>query len=204
MPIVLNGNGPVTGLTSLNTTVSDTELGYLDGVTSAIQTQINTAGGLVKITDQSFSAVSSVSVNNCFSSTYENYRVVISNIISASGQPDVYLRLRVSGSDNSTAGNYRYGRFYYQIYGTNSGSNTNVSDSFFQVAVADTDTAGNVVLDIFQPFATARTSLTLLLTGQWFQGHGGQMTVNTSYTGFTFFTSALNISGTIRVYGYRN
>ena len=44
MPIVLNGSGPITGVTSLNTTVSDTEIGYLDGVTSAIQTQFNNIG----------------------------------------------------------------------------------------------------------------------------------------------------------------
>jgi hypothetical protein len=39
MSLSLSGSGVVTGLTSLNTDVSDTELGYLDGVTSAIQTQ---------------------------------------------------------------------------------------------------------------------------------------------------------------------
>ena len=41
MPVVIGGSGPVTGVTSINTTVSDTELGYLDGVTSALQTQID-------------------------------------------------------------------------------------------------------------------------------------------------------------------
>lgn len=42
MPISISGDGPITGITSLNTTVSSTELGYLDGTTSAIQTQLNT------------------------------------------------------------------------------------------------------------------------------------------------------------------
>lgn len=41
MPISISGDGPITGITSLNTTVSSTELGYLDGTTSAIQTQFN-------------------------------------------------------------------------------------------------------------------------------------------------------------------
>ena len=41
MPISISGDGPITGITSLNTTVNSTELGYLDGTTSAIQTQIN-------------------------------------------------------------------------------------------------------------------------------------------------------------------
>lgn len=44
MPISISGDGPITGITSLNTTVSSTELGYLDGTTSAIQTQFNNTG----------------------------------------------------------------------------------------------------------------------------------------------------------------
>lgn len=41
MTIIINGTGPIDGITSLNTTVSNTELGFLDGATSNIQTQIN-------------------------------------------------------------------------------------------------------------------------------------------------------------------
>lgn len=40
MPVSIGGSGPITGVTSINTTVSDTELGYLDGVTSALQSQL--------------------------------------------------------------------------------------------------------------------------------------------------------------------
>lgn len=40
MPVTIGGSGPITGVTSINTSVSDTELGYLDGVTSALQTQL--------------------------------------------------------------------------------------------------------------------------------------------------------------------
>lgn len=46
MPITINGTGPIDGVTSLNTSVSSTELGYLDGVTSALQSQINTRAPL--------------------------------------------------------------------------------------------------------------------------------------------------------------
>lgn len=41
MPIILNGTGDITGLASVNSSVSAAEIGYLDGVSSAIQTQIN-------------------------------------------------------------------------------------------------------------------------------------------------------------------
>lgn len=38
MPVSINGSGPIDGITSLNTTVSSTELGYLDGVNGPILT----------------------------------------------------------------------------------------------------------------------------------------------------------------------
>ena len=41
MPMILNGTGDITGLASVNSSVSAAEIGYLDGVSSAIQTQIN-------------------------------------------------------------------------------------------------------------------------------------------------------------------
>jgi len=45
MPLDINGQGSISGITSLNTSasvnLSETELGYLDGVTSGLQTQIN-------------------------------------------------------------------------------------------------------------------------------------------------------------------
>jgi len=41
MPLDINGQGSISGITSLNTVVSDAELERLDGVTSAIQTQLN-------------------------------------------------------------------------------------------------------------------------------------------------------------------
>lgn len=39
MPMILNGTGDITGLASVNSSVSAAEIGYLDGVTSALQTQ---------------------------------------------------------------------------------------------------------------------------------------------------------------------
>jgi len=46
MPLDINGQGSISGITSLNTSasvnLSETELGYLDGVTSGLQGQVNT------------------------------------------------------------------------------------------------------------------------------------------------------------------
>jgi hypothetical protein len=54
-----------------------------------------------------FSGASSISLNGCFSSTYDNYQIVIS-IDANSAISDNYLRMRASGTDNSES-QYRYG-----------------------------------------------------------------------------------------------
>lgn len=41
MPISISGAGDIAGLSSVNSSVSAAEIGYLDGTTSAIQAQIN-------------------------------------------------------------------------------------------------------------------------------------------------------------------
>jgi len=41
MPISISGDGSLAGLSSVNASVSAAEIGYLDGVTSALQTQID-------------------------------------------------------------------------------------------------------------------------------------------------------------------
>lgn len=63
--------GAITGITSLNTSVSSTELGYLDGVTSAIQTQFSNLGTMsaqnanaVSITGGSASGITQLTVDN--------------------------------------------------------------------------------------------------------------------------------------------
>ena len=46
MPMILNGTGDITGLASVNSSVTAAEIGYLDGTTSTIQTQINTKAAI--------------------------------------------------------------------------------------------------------------------------------------------------------------
>jgi len=59
MPLDINGQGSISGITSLNTVVSDAELARLDGVTSAIQTQLNE-----KVTSEFVqTAINTVSIN---------------------------------------------------------------------------------------------------------------------------------------------
>lgn len=79
-----------------------TEVGYLSGVTSAIQTQINAltaGGGLVLLNSYAPSGAASVDITSEISSTYEHYLIVAS--LSASND-DVELWLRTDENNGAS------------------------------------------------------------------------------------------------------
>lgn len=206
MPITINGTGPITGVTSINTSVSDTELGYLDGVTSGIQSQINTSGGLVKIVDNTFSASSAVNINNCFTSTYANYRIMVALTAASATDPTIPVYYRASGTDTTT-GYQRYG------YGNDGAALTVLATNDATIMVSSTTNPKNtfLILDSFAP------NLAQMTVGNFFSGwvtnagqgprmqHGSfTQTSTTQFDGFSLVPSSGTISGTVRVYGYRN
>lgn len=169
--------------------------------------------GMVLVAAQSFSAVSSVSVNNCFSATYENYRVLV-HMTQGGGSQDqsAYLKLRASGTDSSAS--------YWVANGTGHTDNsltlvnaaTNVTTGFLVGRLANTvDNQTFAALDFNRPYLAARTVLAGM--GMWTLGGSGITAaaipisglhgVATAYDGFTISCAAA-ITGSLRVYGYRN
>lgn len=151
------------------------------------------------------SGVSAASVNDCFSATYTNYRVIVKP--NAYSTADVLkMRFRVSGADN-TSNDYRYGGvsfgtsfdpYYDANYGTN-----NITLHRYGRA-----NGTHLVMDIFNPFATNYTTLTSTSaevgTGPRLNNLAGGFLLTTSFTGFTIFPDGGTISGgTIKVYGYK-
>lgn len=198
--VASNGSGALTA-----STVTDTELGYLSGVTSPIQTQINAipAGSLIKITSQSFTNSTAVQVNNVFSSTYEHYKVIAS--WRASGNNTMRMRFRTAGADYT--GN-QYFTIGYSFTGTiNEGDAT-------QAIIGWSDVTGTSAIDLnfYRPFtSTSDTAFTFSQTGprsgSFVYGPftaGGGLRTNRSDTGFTIYPDSGNITGTVRVYGVLN
>jgi len=73
---------------------------------SAIDSTVYSKLGLVHINTTSFSAVSSFSLaQDTFTSTYDNYKLIISGTASASDE--LYVRMRLAGTDN-TASSYEH------------------------------------------------------------------------------------------------
>jgi hypothetical protein len=182
-----------------------------------IDTAMNTAlgtkkAGMVLLNTTSFSAVASQSINDVFSATYDNYRIV-ANILGAGaggGGFGTNLRLRVSGADN-TASNYRYAGYGL---GDNAAALFKVQSSglatSFLLEAASSQSYSYKVIDVFSPFKTENTSIQyqgmyLESTPQFFgYDMGGVLSVTTSYTGFTLFTptGGTTIEGRVSVYGY--
>lgn len=160
--------------------------------------------GLVYVTSTTFSGSSSVSINNCFTSTYTNYRVILSLNGSSAGAY-AQLRMRASGTDQTGADWYRYG--YYTSYGTGLTTyNAGGSTSFQPVGQWSSVLQSSAVMDIFEPQTANRTNL-LCNTND--TGLGAVYNLNavlaltTAYDGFTIFSSAGTMTGTITVMGYR-
>jgi hypothetical protein len=183
MPISITGSGLINGL----------EL-----PTDSIQP------ALVHIATETFSAVSSVSLDNVFTSAYDNYKIVFSPIL-GSTDSNLHIRLRASGS-NITAANYKYIR---QYFGTSSGTQLDAAANLFHFAYVVTGKAFISSLDILSPNLAETTGMVGAVgfdnaTNLYISMASGVYNATTISDGFTIYPASGNITGTIRVYGYRN
>lgn len=154
--------------------------------------------GLVFITSSTLTAVANRSINDCFTSAYRNYRILIELVGSVADE--VTLRLRASGTDASGT-DY----FYQRVTGSGNISNPIgfTSQTSWNVgAVGTTKTA--YTLDILAP-QIAETSAFICFFGRSDFGGSffGNHRVSTAYDGFTLAIASGNMTGRISIYGYK-
>lgn len=164
------------------------------------------ASGLVFIT--SGTITNTTSVNNCFSATYLNYKIVFENLVSGDSSA-VLMRMRASGTDNSSS---LYS--YIQIaQNTSNGSilNTGVGrdTTEWDLGAQNNYTNGqSFAFDLFSPFAAKNTHRGEALQWQTETNFaaiiGGMHKSTTSFDGFTIYPTSSTLAGTYRVYGYAN
>jgi hypothetical protein len=166
------------------------------------------ASALTLISSTTYSASSAHSVNDVFSSTYDNYLILI-NTDSASTGSDMSMRLRVSGSDNSSS------NYYWANIGNNAsssaydGSNSGGAATSWRINYNDDTNGSTQTINIRNPYLSLVTSynnhyLAIEDNNAYPSTGGGRTTVTTSYTGFTIFPNSGTFSGKVRVYGYAN
>ena len=189
--------GMLTYLTDVDKLQVYTGASFVDVYPAAATNQ-----GLTLINTTSFSGVASQSVNDVFSATYDNYRIVIT-YTSAPGAA-TRLRWRVSGSDNTTT-NYNYTGFRSNMADSTTGSWTQTADGndFHFIGETTTSDISSSVLDVFRPFATAKTNyvFSAIRIGQ-FYGGAGYFNATTSFTGFTIYSASGTLTGSVSVFGY--
>lgn len=168
------------------------------------------AGALTLITQASFTAQSTVNVNNCFTSTYDNYLLILDISSPSVSSLLLSMRLRASGTDASGA---NYARSYIANAFNNSAvvSGTGVSETeWWGLGLGNGgNTMVNLVVDLRKPALATRTFMNARYTKGDSGGSdtgilGGFHWVNTAYDGFTLFTSTGTVNGSYKVYGYQN
>ena len=160
--------------------------------------------GLVLITSSSVTSSASVAVNNCFSSTYTNYRIVYTGTGTADNY--MFLKLRASGTDSSTA--YYSGGIRYFSTGASQQIAQANSTAGFEVGWNYDGCFGS--MDILQPNTTNRTGYSSA-GSQWdpsvsrsiWTTAGGIHNATTAYDGFNLILGSGAFTGTVFVYGYR-
>jgi hypothetical protein len=150
------------------------------------------------------SGVSSQSINDVFSATYDNYQIVIN--LSLSSATYAGIRMRVSGTDNSSS-NYIFagpsltsGNSFENLW-----SNGTVTSFNEMVRISVNNSAGTFVIS--DPFNTKAT--TIVGQSVWNRSatlinsmtYTGVTTVTTSYTGFTLLPQTGTMTGSVSVYG---
>ena len=156
--------------------------------------------GLVHINTTAFSAVSSVSVNGCFTSTYSNYLLVVEMTVSTS--TNVAFRLRVGGTDDSSS-NYQF----QDLFATSTSiSASTATDSKGYIQGGSGSTQFWVHSNFYNPaLAIPTTTVSNSLSLQPAIGFRSMRhSLSTAYDGVTIFPTSGTFTGTIRAYGYKN
>ena len=161
--------------------------------------------GTVLLNTTTMSAVASQSVNDVFSSAYNNYLLHL-NITGSTTLTGVDMRLRVGGVDNSST-NYARSQLL-QDSTTVTGSRNTSQTSWTNVTGIISTERTFTQLTVTQPFATLHTGaiadiIESINSGVYQKRSVFGTNVTTSYTGFTLTPSAGTMTGTIAVYGYK-
>lgn len=168
-------------------------------IVQAVPTGINSA--LVLITTQTIgTAVSSVPVTGVFSSTYDNYKIVISGGTASVNDENCGITL------GSTTTGYYAGYIGTVFSGSaTSGIGSNNASSWTRIVGLMTNGL-NANFELNGPNLAKRTFITgFHVQDTVARSYGGYLDNTTQYTGFTITPASGTLTGgTVRVYGYTN
>jgi len=163
-------------------------------------------GGLVYVTSKTWTSTSSAQqIDSCFTSTYDNYRVVVQTVGNQATPTPIVFRL-VDGITPDTAANYYYSESTTTTAATFSGYWSG-GQTYGAVGFVG-DAFGMAVFDLISPQLAATTGWAANTTsfGASNIKNGtvnGYKNTTTQYEGLQIYPATGSWSGTMTVFGYR-
>lgn len=169
--------------------------------TTGLKWAAPSSGSLVLIGTTTLSGSGSFNLSSIFSSTYDNYLIIGSDIIGSTSSYFTYgLR---SGSTNATS-SYSGGQAGYAYSGSSVGNGSSGQSAYgaFDYTSGDAN-AGSFVITVSNPYLAKATSIHYSSVQYNYQATRGAVhLVATSYDSMWFTLFGGTLSGKVSVYGY--
>ena len=167
-------------------------------------------GGLVLVQSQTASASASLDFASCFSSTYDEYKITVSNIVTSGDAVAIYVRVSTDGgSSYISTGSYTYRLLYWNTTSAISSATTGTGILFGEGWSTSAKMHWNGEINVYAPLAatgykgwTSTGSFGQTgITGSAYSG-AGWYNAETAITDFQIIPASGTLtSGTVRCYG---
>jgi hypothetical protein len=174
--------------------------------------------GLTRLVNQDFTTATSVIVDNVFTSQFDNYKIELRvDAVSSGTTQAVGAQFRKAGSTITASNHYGIG-FAADVVGNSSLilSRTSAQANQIVMIAGRTGSSSNLSLDLITPnistrdtglrwhaWSTYAAASPASGTSLWSNGSGAYM-ANDNFDGIIFTPGGGNITGNIKIYGYRN
>lgn len=167
--------------------------------------------GMQLVGVKTFTNESAPILSNVFTSEFQDYKIVIDAYSTDAANRYCHFRL-TSGGTPATTGYYSKSVWWSMSTGGSTPSDADQrTDRFCLGPIGYTASQAMIAtIDIGRPALAEHTTMTGSLSGAYYTVYfgmaicGGAHTTNSAYDGIQLFTTGGNVTGSIRVYGYRN
>jgi hypothetical protein len=179
------------------------------GLVQIVPTSVSVGSGSASVSSNgaiTYTGITSITINNCFSAKYDNYRIVISNATQASAQGYLRWQLASGGTAISTT-TYNHERIYAQGTSLGALSGTGLTSAPFTAVGTVVNFA---ILELSNPFLATPTkgisqgNYSSPSTPFYSEYHTTYNSNSTSYDGLNLNLEQSTLTGTVRIYGYNN
>lgn len=213
-PTIVDAKGDIIAATAADT-VARLAVGANDAVLTAdsstatgLKWATPSAGASVLVGSSDFTTSSSITINNCFTSTYDFYKMYISITAGSATDDGIFAKLRASGTSAST----NYARTKFNIDQNSNGTDSNYLSSQSSIQLAGFSNAHPTYtfaeVSILDPalakvtkFISHNCFRTSVPVFYWDIKMGNHSTA-TAYDGIELLPGSGTISGSVRIYGF--